>query len=225
MEKLADRGDKETQNPITTLRPPWLGIARAAWVSMAIAAILLATLGLAKALGEPLPRCTTAGAACLPWMVSQEDITLAQQAGLPHQLMKIAYFSGLIFPKVAFGLVGLLIFWRRSQDWVAQLLSLMLILFALEGIASLGALQPPADFLYALSTLIFLVLPFIFPNGRFVPGWIAWPAIPIIFLSALSVFAPRLGLPFSEGIYAGLILIPYLIWFLLAAYSLSLIHI
>jgi len=56
---------------------------------------------------------------------------------MPHGLLLFTYFSGALFPKVAFVLVGLLIFWRRSQDWVAQLLSLMLVLFALEGIAAL----------------------------------------------------------------------------------------
>lgn len=210
---------QEISPSLTTLRPPWLGMARAAWLLLSVAAILLAGLGIAKSWREPLPLCTTPDATCAPWVVSQEDITLAEQAGMPHQLLLFAYFSASLFPKVAFVLVGLLIFWRRSQDWVAQLLSLMLVLFALEGIVNLGSLQALADVLYAVSTLVFGVLPFIFPNGRFVPGWMAWLAIPNTILSTIAVFTPQLGVPLTGDVYALLILVPFLLWFLSAAYS------
>ena len=69
-----------------------------------------------------------------------------------QRLILFVNFSSSIFPKIAFGLVGLLIFTRRSQDWVAQLLALMLTFFSLEGVTNLGGLQPVADGLYAVST-------------------------------------------------------------------------
>lgn len=210
---------QEKQLPDAVLRQPWLNITRAAWILITSTAFFLAIMGWVNALGEPLPFCTTEGATCGPWSVSQEDLSLAQQAGLPDQLIIIPYFFGFIFPKIAFGLVGVLIFWRRSQDWVAQLLSLMLVLFALEGISNLGALQPLADVLYGISTLLFCVLPFIFPNGRFVPRWIAWLAIPNAILSTLVVFAPQWGGSLADTTYSIMILAVFFTWFLLASYS------
>ena len=211
--------NKEISPTNATLRPPWLAITCAAWMVMTLTAFTLAALGLAKSWGEPLPLCTPEQAACAPWVVSQEDISLAQQASISRQFLLFVYYSALIFPKLAFGSVGMLIFWRRSHDWVAQVLSLMLTLFVLEGIPNLGALKPLADGLYAISTLAFGIFPFVFPNGRYVPRWIAWLAIPNTLLSTSAVFTPQLGLQITENVYALLILIPFLIWFLLAGYS------
>jgi hypothetical protein len=191
----------EIRHPDPVLRQPWLNLTRVAWILIASTAFILGSLGWIKALGEPLPSCTTADATCAPWTVSQEDISLAGQAGLPVRLILISYFLGSIFPKLAFGLVGVLIFWRRSQDWVAQLLSLMLVLFVLEGISNLGRLQPLADVLYGISTFIFCLLPFIFPNGHFAPRWIAWLAIPNAIISTFVVFAPQLGISLGGTTY------------------------
>ncbi len=210
---------KDNTASTTILRPPWLGITRLVWMLVTVLAFILTLLGMAKLWGEPLPACSTPTAACAPWTVSQEDISLAQQSGWPYRAMMAIYFASSVFPKVAFSLVGLLIFWRRSQDWVAQLLAMMLILFCLEGIYNLGPLQPVVDALYACCTLIFCIVPFIFPNGRFVPSWMGWLAIPNAILATLVVFAPQLGLPLTDDLYALLILVPFLIWFLLAGYS------
>ena len=212
---------KDSPLSSTILPSPWLGVTRVIWVILSIAAILLSTIGLVKSVGEPLPSCTSGSAPCAPWTVSREDIAVAQGAGLPIPVIIFAYYFASIFPKLAFGLVGLLIFWRRSQDWVAQGLSLMLVLFILEGITNLGELQPFADILYAVSTFIFGVLPFVFPNGRFVPASIAWLALPNALLSTIGVFAPQLGLPLEDRVYAALIIMSFLIWFFLAVYSVA----
>ena len=81
-------------------------------------------------------------------------------------------------------------------------------------------MQPLADVLYGVSTVIFGLLPFIFPNGRFEPGWIRWLVIPITALSTLGVFSPQMGIANSNALFAVLILAPFISWFFLAIYKL-----
>src|SRR3970040_554274 len=99
----------------TTLRPPWLNIARALWILMSAAAVISFIVSVVIAWGEPLPSCTTPDAVCGPWQLSQEDIAVAQQSGLSVQLMRLVYFAPLVLSRVCFVMVGLIIFWRKSN--------------------------------------------------------------------------------------------------------------
>ncbi len=80
--------------------------------------------------------------------------------------------------------VGLVIFWRRSDDWMALFVSLCLVLLGTNfsptgyvlpialGLASpLGLLSTGVQALVFSSIALFFAL---FPNGRFVPGWTRW---------------------------------------------------
>ena len=80
---------------------------------------------------------------------------------------------------------------QSVRVWMALMLSLMLTTFVLEGVQNLGAAMPVVSVLYAVPTVIFIVLPFIFPNGRFVPRWIVWLAIPILGLTLVATFLPQ----------------------------------
>lgn len=79
-----------------------------------------------------------------------------------------------------------LLFWRRSDDWMALLAALMLVQMA-TGLVTYLLMQQttpwqvPALFLNIVAfTGLFLVFA-LFPNGRFVPGWIGW--LPIIWFA------------------------------------------
>ncbi len=211
---------KEMNDSNTILRPPWLNIARAAWIIFTVLAVVLFVIGGVFHLQELLfVPCTTPDAVCGPWAVSSEDMALAQQLGLPVDLMQFAYLTNAIFPKLCFLAIGLLIFWRKSDDWVAQLLSLMSVGFILEGIQVGGILGFVQAILYASITAIFLLLPFIFPNGRWVPRWIRWLAVPTIFLGTMSSSAPVLGIAANSEIYAVILLVPFVLWFIVAGYA------
>lgn len=75
--------------------------------------------------------------------------------------------------------VAAIIFWRKSDDWLALLVALMLVLMGTAYVTHL-VLQRPSPWqttALLLSTLGFgaLYLVFsVFPNGRFVPSWIGW---------------------------------------------------
>jgi hypothetical protein len=173
----------------------------------------------AIALNEPLPSCAGADATCGPWMLTQEDAALATLLGWPALLIPLAYLASSLIAKAAFILTGLLVFVRRSDDWVAQMLSLMLTLFAVEGIQNLGAAMPLVTAIYMIPTALFVLLPFIFPSGRFVPGWIRWIALALLLVTLAVTWLPQLGSPVSSDFYALALLGSFLPWFLAAGYS------
>jgi hypothetical protein len=77
-----------------------------------------------------------------------------------------------------FAATGLVIFWRRSDDWAAMLAALTLVTgagYSMRAISALEsavpALQLPARFVWLLTTFLYLILLFVFPDGRFVPRW------------------------------------------------------
>jgi hypothetical protein len=95
-----------------------------------------------------------------------------------------AYFAALEIAFVAVSAaIGAAIFWRKSEDRMALLVSLMLITLG----ASLTVPYPLVDlpfvwrvsaeavsFVGSASTILFLYL---FPDGHFVPRWTRWLAI------------------------------------------------
>lgn len=80
--------------------------------------------------------------------------------------------------------VSLLIFWRRSDDWMALYISLFLVMLATNLSPALSVLSYVVGFtslpgicltllhLLAWSSAAFFFA--LFPDGRFVPGWTRW---------------------------------------------------
>jgi hypothetical protein len=141
-----------------------------------------------------------------------------QQAGVPNQATIVVAF---IIPLVATAAIGLLIFWRRSDDWAAMLFSLTLVAGCSIPIRSEWALERavpwlelPIRFVWLLANFLFLIVLFVFPDGRFVPRWtrlLGAAAIPAAVLVDLSqeLSKARLGLTaliwslfWGAGLYA-----------------------
>jgi hypothetical protein len=99
-----------------------------------------------------------------------------------------------IFVALVWFIVALLIFWRKSNDWLALLVSLMLVFQGANATTkSLETMswvwQVLAVFLVLIAfDLLFLVF-CLFPNGRFVPPWIGWLAVMfvVVFVGAFIV--------------------------------------
>jgi signal transduction histidine kinase len=113
---------------------------------------------------------------------------------------------------IASMLMSLIIFWRRSEDWMALLVALAFLAIATTPVSSWDVRSD--DFLLGLNPLgrltvefiavigdiaIFIVIFLLFPNGRFVPRWtwvIALLSVPWIIIRHIFHGAPpRLGDP------------------------------
>jgi signal transduction histidine kinase len=97
------------------------------------------------------------------------------------------YLLGIsVASAVVWVVVGMLIFWRRSDNWIGLFASLCLIVFGTFGLNESGALalpnQDPAlwlpvHLLALFSNVGIYTLVLIFPNGQFVPRWTRWAVV------------------------------------------------
>jgi hypothetical protein len=104
-------------------------------------------------------------------------------------------WSNLAITIFYFGL-GLFIFLRRSDDWMALLFSTLFITF--PGTVIFGTLaqthpawQTVQALTDSLSSLLIILL-FIFPDGRFVPRWTRWVALGYAGIQLWRLFQPHL---------------------------------
>ena len=78
--------------------------------------------------------------------------------------------------------VAAILFWRRSDDWMALLVALMLVLMATGTISYLLLQRPspwqvPALLVNALTFAACFLVFALFPSGRFVPSWTGWVSV------------------------------------------------
>jgi hypothetical protein len=205
--------------PSTKLSGPWLHITRVLWVVLSLTALTILIASLTLSIREPLPSCVTGEVHCPPWQMTAEDAALATQLGLPGFLVPLVYHGSNHFLNVVAFLFGLLIFVRRSDDWMAQLISLMLTLTVVESVQNLGPWMPFVTAIHTMPIAIFVLLPFIFPNGRFVPAHIRWLVGPLLALIIVAIWLPLLGDAVSDGLYESVLIGSFLAWFLVGGYA------
>ncbi len=137
--------------------------------------------------------------------------TVLQLHGLGLSLASYALLQILLTSLVAcvaFAVAGVLA-WRKTDDWLALLASLTLVMLAT--VISTNTLlqfpspwQVPATLLNILTLESLILMGCLFPNGRFVPRWTRW--LPLIWLmgNLLLVFVSR---------FQNLEVLQTLIWF------------
>lgn len=113
------------------------------------------------------------------------------------------------FPIVFLG-VGALIYWRKSDDWMALIVSLTLVVFGLGAFASTTKLLPlafptlslPILLLQFLGNALLVVFVFLFPDGRLVPRWILWLMPLILLREGINSLLPESDIANSGGWFA-----------------------
>src|SRR5258708_29705573 len=118
----------------------------------------------------------------LAWVVLSVLALILFIASLPVYFasQQKSYTVGYAVFLLALGIfVALLIFWRKSEDWMALLVSFMLVLqgagTTIYPFAVIPSFWQLPAFVMTLIALDLLCLVFcLFPTGRFVPRWIPW---------------------------------------------------
>ena len=149
----------------TRLHGRWRVLAQAMWATLVVAAVGIFVADIPNRFDQIL-------------RLSPGHHAGLVQLGLSDDFFA-TYFVALDFGSMlAFSVMAAVIFWRRSDDWMATLTSLALVMYGsintflfYANLRMQLVTNLPATFLQALafeSTLLFLYL---FPNGRFVPRW------------------------------------------------------
>jgi hypothetical protein len=196
---VGDGVNADQDAPNTTLRGRWLLAARAGWVAVAALILGLVAVGVAVSLDRPdlIPQASTRARFA--------------EIGLPDQVTNVAFLIAM----AAFAGTALLIFWHRSDDWAAMLFALMLMTAGVAPVRMEWALERavpwlelPIRLVWLLAMFLYLIVLFVFPDGRFVPRWTRLLGAAAIPAALLLIDLPRLlvELPdVSQGMFkAGL---------------------
>jgi hypothetical protein len=184
--------------PPATLPGRWLLVARVAWVVAALLYVGVFISGIPSEFARLHTPCTDAVSCSLIPHLTVQKVQELKELGLSAEVFA-AYFVAI---EVAFtavsAAIGALIFWRRSEDRMALLVSLMLLtfggalpipLFTLDLSPVWTASARAVSFVGAASAILFF---YVFPDGHFVPRWSRW-----LGLASIGVLAPTLLLPYS----------------------------
>ncbi|HLV98887.1 MAG TPA: hypothetical protein VKT82_09445 [Ktedonobacterales bacterium] len=184
----------------TRLRGRWLVLARAGWLVIVTATLALfaGSLPVYYALIQKPCGKTTFPCGNLTGGLDTAGLRALQAAGFSAS----AHAAYIIALTIAIGLVwvtvGLLIFWRRSDDWVALLAALALLIAYVgqtAGVTSALAYTSsfwsvPVEIINFLSEAAGILFFCVFPSGRFAPRWMRWVLAFFLLISAFSTFPP-----------------------------------
>jgi hypothetical protein len=166
------RSDKNT-----LLHGHWLIVARITWIACVVLTLVIFFACLPVYVAQLETICS--GAACAYRQLSPEQATTLQAFGL--SLGSYAAYNVIldIISAIVFFAVSVVIFWRKSDDWMALLFTLSLVLigtlFVTETVeASHSVWSTPALLLNELAFVLLYVIASLFPDGRFFPRWTRW---------------------------------------------------
>ena len=187
------------------LHGPWLVIARLGWGAITLINLLIFVLGIPTYAAQLHIICTTD---CHPARITPGNAMALTHLGISLDV-SIAYTLTItLFTSLVFLIVGAIIFWRKSQELIGLLVSLLLITFGccgstLELVSALSAAHPGCITVQLISQGAYMIYPAIglffclFPDGRFVPRW-SWLLIGLWILSIFPFNAPA-DSPFFVG--------------------------
>ncbi len=170
----------------------WLAGARVVWLAIALLSVVLFAASLPAYHAEFLTLS----------IIHNASYRELARANLEHMGLSVEFYAwyyvalGVVLASVCF-VVGAVIFWRRSYDRMALLVSLLLVLFGATfpgSIQALGKSYPALSwlngFLGSLSFMLVFVFFYLFPNGRFVPRWTRWAALLLVAYTVLASLFP-----------------------------------
>jgi hypothetical protein len=165
----------------TQLQGPWLWAVRLVWVLIFSFALGTFVYSVPVGYTRLLTLCAPPGCADDQLLPAAAQ-TLAQN-GISLYFYALYNIGLTVLFTVVYLVLAALIFWRRSADGMAIFASLTLTVFGVfptELIAGLAGQHWVWIWLLAIMELLmvalFVTLLYLFPDGRFVPGWTRWLA-------------------------------------------------
>jgi hypothetical protein len=165
---------------------------RAGWLVITLYAVLLVAASLPHYWALRIPQ-DLAEATITSAMFRQDFSQAAFEVPLSVKLLTLIPFFFFVG-------CGIFIFYQRSRDWVAFVVSLLLITMGATFTVSLSYLpvttaawQAPAGILEAILYSCSFLFLLVFPDGRFVPRWSRWLALGWLGYTALWPVWPILN--------------------------------
>jgi hypothetical protein len=182
----------------TSLRERWLTLARFVWVAVALLTVGVFVSSIPSEFARLQSPCTDTVSCSWLLRLTAENARELRELGV-----SVNFFAAyLVSLEAAFTVapiaVGAIIFWRRPDDRMTFLVSLVLLMYWAGITFPYHLLELPRlwEALSAVVALIgvaaILLFMYVFPDGHFVPRWARWLA-----LVSIAVFAPTILYPYS----------------------------
>ena len=190
-------GDEQRGERDTRLHGRFLILAWVFWGVIAFFELTALVYSLTGAVVQLQVLCTSS---CTIQQLSATAVIALQRAGLSLGDYIAFYLAVILISTFLCYTIAAVLLWRRMDDWLALLVSLMLMSFG-PGFISIGVrfsqwfdptMASHVSSLFDQINLTILVpVFFLFPNGRFEPRWTRWIIWPQIGISTFLVFFPR----------------------------------
>lgn len=184
-------------------RGRWVTLARWAWAAVAFVMLSLLAIGVVVRFNELLT--VTSNAAVAFGQLRPQDLIELQRLRLALEWYALYFTVAEFVTSLVFLLVALVIFWRRSDEWISLFVATMLLLLPTV-LPIISAVQRaalfPAFVLSILQAAFYVCLEiflFVFPNGHVVPRAARWLIGALLVYSAATLFVPALVFPVSFG--------------------------
>jgi hypothetical protein len=182
----------------TSLRERWLTLARFVWAAVALLTVGVFVSSIPSEFARLQSPCTDTVSCSWLLRLTAENARELRELGV-----SVNFFAAyLVSLEAAFTVapiaVGAIIFWRRPDDRMTFLVSLVLLMYWAGITFPYHLLELPRlwEALSAVVALIgvaaILLFMYVFPDGHFVPRWARWLA-----LVSIAVFAPTILFPYS----------------------------
>ncbi|HYB01724.1 MAG TPA: hypothetical protein VED37_16010 [Ktedonobacteraceae bacterium] len=170
----------DTNGANTRLTGSWLVIARTIWLVLVIPSVVLLVASFPVYYRQLQTLCSSNACSNLNGVLTSEMLQALHSNGLSASeyaaLLTIFY---MIIAATWCG-IGFLIFWHRSNDWLALLAAFVLVTYNISFTGNppyaLALTYPvlafPLSLLSFLGTVSVGVFFLLFPNGRFTPRWV-----------------------------------------------------
>jgi hypothetical protein len=182
----------------TSLRERWLTLARVVWVAVALLTVGVFVLSIPSEFARLQSPCTDTVSCSWLLRLTAENARELRELGVSVNIFAAYLVSLEAAFTVAPIAVGAIIFWRRPDDRMTFLVSLVLLMYWAGITFPYHLLELPRlwEALSAVVALIgvaaILLFMYVFPDGHFVPRWARWLA-----LVSIAVFAPSILFPYS----------------------------
>ena len=162
----------------------WLLLARLAWAAAALLALGLFVASVPSYFAHLKEVCTASAQACTSDLqrLTPENVRQLRALGLSMDFYATYVVAVNVLSVVGWSAVGVLIFLRRSDDTMAFLVSLFLVVFGSATLVELTevlaaahpALWLPIEGLRLFGEVLVALFFYTFPTGTFVPRWTRW---------------------------------------------------
>lgn len=200
-----------TANQTDMLIPTrWRFVTRVTWLIFLLVLIALFLLGLSPRYREFSQVCTSND--CLVLTLNPFEVNLLQDMGLSLNFYATMQMTLEILSVIAFLIPAWLIFGHRSDTWIGIIISMAFLFIGLAFFAEAPRalqrmypdLQPYFEVLTSITVVLFMLIFYIFPDGRFTPPWLKWVCL---VLAAILLLDPLVIRSAARGASATLLVV------------------